>query len=295
MVQNIFGTTGRTLGAGVALCLVVASAASAQSRQTATPVRQNPNIDRPITNEAFDSTVIMLLQRLVAAYGPIADSNDRPNPYTRVEPFGEFIHSLPKRGTRGIDGGRGMHVSGVNRPAQRRGHERISRALPSRHRVRKAAPDECRVIEQTRIQDLPHGYPELRVEASLEFAAFIPRCRRGRGEREPRHEFVEIVDDLVRTLNCAGVRHEHRQRTARRNVTDRASVQTRNHGHRFVFDIFVVERPARLLAKMRMREQQQLHAAEFTRCSVICARDFTRSRASPRARAGTACPTGAAA
>ena len=66
MVQNIFGTTGRTLGAGVALCLVVASAASAQSRQTATPVRQNPNIDRPITNEAFDSTVIMLLQRLVA-------------------------------------------------------------------------------------------------------------------------------------------------------------------------------------------------------------------------------------
>ena len=89
MVQNILGTTGRTLGAGVALCLVVASAASAQSRQTATPVRQNPNIDRPITNEAFDSTVIMLLQRLVAAYGPIADSNDRPNPYTRVEPFGE--------------------------------------------------------------------------------------------------------------------------------------------------------------------------------------------------------------
>ena len=51
--------------------------------------RQNPNIERPITNEGFDSTVIMLLQRLVAAYGPIADSNDRPNPYTRVEPFGD--------------------------------------------------------------------------------------------------------------------------------------------------------------------------------------------------------------
>ena len=53
------------------------------------PPRQNPNIERPITNEGFDSTVIMLLQRLVAAYGPIADSNERPNPYTRVEPFGE--------------------------------------------------------------------------------------------------------------------------------------------------------------------------------------------------------------
>ena len=31
----------------------------------------------------------MLLQRLVAAYGPIANSNDRPNPYTRIEPFGD--------------------------------------------------------------------------------------------------------------------------------------------------------------------------------------------------------------
>ena len=60
----------------------------AQQREPAPP-RQNPNINRPITNEGFDSTVIMLLQRLVAAYGPIADSNDRPNPYTRVEPFGD--------------------------------------------------------------------------------------------------------------------------------------------------------------------------------------------------------------
>ena len=54
-----------------------------------TPVRQNPNIDRPITNENFDSAVVNLLQQLVAAYGPIANSNDRPNPYTRIEPWGE--------------------------------------------------------------------------------------------------------------------------------------------------------------------------------------------------------------
>ena len=78
----------RLLGVGAVL-LVVVGPASAQSRLQPTPVRQNPNIDRPITNEAFESTVINLLQQLVAAYGPIANSNDRPNPYTRIEPFGE--------------------------------------------------------------------------------------------------------------------------------------------------------------------------------------------------------------
>ena len=60
-----------------------------QTRREPSPVRQNPNVDRPITNEGFDSTVVMLLQKLVAAYGPIANGNDRPNPYTRIEPFGE--------------------------------------------------------------------------------------------------------------------------------------------------------------------------------------------------------------
>ena len=63
--------------------------ADAQSRKEPTPVRQNPNVDRPITNENFDSAVIMLLQRLVAAYGPIAGSNELPNPYTRIEPYGD--------------------------------------------------------------------------------------------------------------------------------------------------------------------------------------------------------------
>ena len=61
----------------------------AQEGTEPTPVRQNPNIERPITNENFDSAVVHLLQQLVAAYGPIANSNDRPNPYTRIEPWGE--------------------------------------------------------------------------------------------------------------------------------------------------------------------------------------------------------------
>ena len=71
---------------------------SAQTKRQGTPVRQNPNVDRPITNEGFDSTVILLLQKLVAAYGPIASSNDRPNPYTRVEPFGEPPQGITENG-----------------------------------------------------------------------------------------------------------------------------------------------------------------------------------------------------
>lgn len=54
-----------------------------------TPIRQNPNIDRPITNEGTTSPLEDALQKLVAVYGPIAHSNDRPNPYTRIEPWGE--------------------------------------------------------------------------------------------------------------------------------------------------------------------------------------------------------------
>ena len=55
----------------------------------ATPIRQNPNIERPITNEGTTSPLEDALQKLVAVYGPIAHSNDRPNPYTRIEPWGE--------------------------------------------------------------------------------------------------------------------------------------------------------------------------------------------------------------
>ena len=79
----------RLVVAGVVLAAMPVDHPNAQERTQRTPVRQNPNIDRPITNENFGSTVIMLLQRLVAAYGPIANSNDLPNPYTRIEPYGE--------------------------------------------------------------------------------------------------------------------------------------------------------------------------------------------------------------
>ncbi len=73
----------------VAASAVLIGTLYAQEGTEPTPVRQNPNIDRPITNENFDSAVVNLLQQLVAAYGPIANGNDRPNPYTRIEPWGE--------------------------------------------------------------------------------------------------------------------------------------------------------------------------------------------------------------
>ena len=81
--QTVAAATVMTIG------IAVANNPLAAQQREPSPVRQNPNINRPLTNEGFDSTVIMLLQRLVAAYGPIASSNDLPNPYTRVEPFGD--------------------------------------------------------------------------------------------------------------------------------------------------------------------------------------------------------------
>jgi len=73
------------------LLIIVALLAApvlAQQREP-TPVRQNPNIERPITNEGTTSPLADALQKLVAVYGPIAYSNDRPNPYVRIEPWGE--------------------------------------------------------------------------------------------------------------------------------------------------------------------------------------------------------------
>jgi sugar lactone lactonase YvrE len=67
---------------------LLTGSAVAQEREP-TPVRQNPNIDRPITNEGTTSPLTDALQKLVAVYGPIAQGNDRPNPYTRIEPWGE--------------------------------------------------------------------------------------------------------------------------------------------------------------------------------------------------------------
>lgn len=70
------------------VALLAAGGAFAQEKKP-TPVRQNPNIERPITNEGTTSPLNDALQKLVAVYGPIAHSNDRPNPYTRIEPWGE--------------------------------------------------------------------------------------------------------------------------------------------------------------------------------------------------------------
>jgi len=72
----------------VAMLFLGTDNAIAQKKEP-TPVRQNPNIDRPITNEGTVSPLEDALQKLVAVYGPIAHSNDRPNPYTRIEPWGE--------------------------------------------------------------------------------------------------------------------------------------------------------------------------------------------------------------
>ena len=71
------------------IAVLLSGAVLAQQRD-ATPVRQNPNIDRPITNEGTTSPLADALQKLVAVYGPIAVSNDRPNPYTRIEPWGDI-------------------------------------------------------------------------------------------------------------------------------------------------------------------------------------------------------------
>jgi sugar lactone lactonase YvrE len=78
-----------TVVASGVLAGAVGARTGVQGQKVPTPVRQNPNVNRPITNENVDSAVVTLLQRLVAVYGPIANSNDRPNPYTRIEPFGE--------------------------------------------------------------------------------------------------------------------------------------------------------------------------------------------------------------
>lgn len=71
----------------LAFVLFVGCAFAQEKEPTA--VRQNPNIERPLTNEGTTSPLADALQKLVAVYGPVAHSNDRPNPYTRIEPWGE--------------------------------------------------------------------------------------------------------------------------------------------------------------------------------------------------------------
>lgn len=73
----------------VVVALFVGTETAMTQERASTPIRQNPNIERPITNEGTTSPLEDALQKLVAVYGPIAHSNDRPNPYTRIEPWGE--------------------------------------------------------------------------------------------------------------------------------------------------------------------------------------------------------------
>ena len=63
-----------------------------------TPPRQNPNINsrgqgagtpRVLTNNGISSALFMALQDLMSVYGAINMSNDRPNPFKRIEPWGE--------------------------------------------------------------------------------------------------------------------------------------------------------------------------------------------------------------
>ena len=82
LIVTLIGASASSIG-------VLEVAPRAQARREPTPVRQNPNIDRPITNEGYSNTLLGPLQSLVSTHGPIANSNDLPNPYTRIEPFGD--------------------------------------------------------------------------------------------------------------------------------------------------------------------------------------------------------------
>ena len=62
----------------VFVVLILGTGAIIAQEKEPTPVRQNPNIARPITNEGTASPLVDALQKLVAVYGPIAYSNDRP-------------------------------------------------------------------------------------------------------------------------------------------------------------------------------------------------------------------------
>ena len=55
-----------------------------------TEIKQNPYVQRPLTNEGMSSNPVRYLQMLVGAYGPINMGNDYPNPYRRIQPWGEL-------------------------------------------------------------------------------------------------------------------------------------------------------------------------------------------------------------
>src|SRR5260370_34602480 len=55
-----------------------------------TPIRQNPDINRPLQNEPIQSAAFVGLRALMGSYGNIGMGNDLPNPYKRIEPWGEL-------------------------------------------------------------------------------------------------------------------------------------------------------------------------------------------------------------
>jgi sugar lactone lactonase YvrE len=55
-----------------------------------TPIRQNPDINRPLQNEPIQSAAFVGLRALMGSYGNIGMGNDLPNPDKRIEPWGEL-------------------------------------------------------------------------------------------------------------------------------------------------------------------------------------------------------------
>jgi sugar lactone lactonase YvrE len=55
-----------------------------------TPVAQNKWVQRELQNEGMSSNPVRYLQTLLGSYGPINLGNQYPNPYKRIEPWGEL-------------------------------------------------------------------------------------------------------------------------------------------------------------------------------------------------------------
>ncbi len=59
-------------------------------RPGGTPCMQNPYVDRTLQNEGMSSNPVRYLQQLLGSYGPINMGNNYPNPYKRIQPWGEL-------------------------------------------------------------------------------------------------------------------------------------------------------------------------------------------------------------
>lgn len=63
---------------------------STNGRPGGTPILQNKYVPRPLTNEGMSSNPVRYLQTLLGSYAAIGMGNSYPNPYRRVEPWGEL-------------------------------------------------------------------------------------------------------------------------------------------------------------------------------------------------------------